>query len=107
VLGDERRLSPETELVLFRIAQEALTNVRKHSQATEVVTTVEFGDGMVKVTIRDNGRGFKVPDTPGNLVEVGKLGLTGMFERAELAGGTLKVQSEPGEGTTVVAEIPL
>jgi two-component system sensor histidine kinase DegS len=107
VLGDERRLSPETELALFRIAQEALTNVRKHSQATEVVTTVEFGDGMVKVTIRDNGRGFKVPDTPGNLVEVGKLGLTGMFERAELAGGTLTVQSELGEGTTVVAEIPL
>lgn len=107
VLGDERRLSPETELVLFRIAQEALTNVRKHSQATEVVTTVEFGDGMVKVTIRDNGRGFKVPDTSGKLVEVGKLGLTGMFERAELAGGNLTVQSEPGEGTTVVAEIPL
>ena len=107
VLGDERRLSPETELVLFRIAQEALTNVRKHSQATEVVTTVEFGDGMVKVAIRDNGRGFKVPERPGNLVEVGKLGLTGMFERAELAGGTLAVQSEPGEGTTVVAEIPL
>ncbi len=107
VLGHKRRLSPETDLVLFRIAQEALTNVRKHSQATRVVTTVEFGDGIVRLTISDNGRGFKVPDRPGELVETGKLGLIGMFERAQLLGGTLKVQSQPGQGTTVVAEIPL
>ncbi len=107
VVGDKRRLSPEMELVLFRIAQEALNNVRKHSQATEVVSTVEFGDGVVKLTISDNGRGFKVPDRPGDLVEMGKLGLAGMFERAQLAGGTLTVQSKPGQGTTVLAEIPV
>ncbi len=107
VVGDRRRLSPEMELVLFRIAQEALNNVRKHSQATEVVSTVEFGDGVVKLTISDNGRGFKVPDRPGDLVEMGKLGLAGMFERAQLAGGTLTVQSKPGQGTTVLAEIPV
>ncbi|TKJ29899.1 MAG: hypothetical protein CEE40_06865 [Chloroflexi bacterium B3_Chlor] len=107
VLGDKRRLSPERELVLFRIAQEALTNVRKHSQATRVVTTVEFGDGMVRMTVTDNGLGFKVPDRPSDLVEMGKLGLTGMLERAQLAGGTLVVRSESGQGTTVVVEIPL
>jgi signal transduction histidine kinase len=107
VLGDERRLSPETELVLFRIAQEALNNIRKHSQATKVETKVEFGDGMISITISDNGQGFKVPDRPGHLVSMGKLGLTGMLERAQLAGGTLTVQSTPNEGTTVVAEIPL
>lgn len=107
VQGDQRRLSPEVELVLFRIVQEALTNVRKHSQATEVTTTVEFGDGLVRVTISDNGRGFTLPERPGNLVETGRLGLTGMFERAQLVGGTLTVQSEPGEGTTVIAEIPV
>ncbi len=107
VIGEQRRLSPEAELVLFRIAQEALTNVRKHSQATRVVTKVEFGDGRVKLTVSDNGRGFKVPDRPSDLVETGKLGLTGMLERAHLAGGTLTAHSNPGEGTTVVAEIPV
>jgi signal transduction histidine kinase len=107
VVGDERRLTPETELVLFRIAQEALNNVRKHSAATEVLTRVEFTDGVVRITVSDNGQGFTVPDRPGELVETGKLGLTGMLERAHLAGGTLTVRSKPGEGTTVTAEIPV
>jgi two-component system sensor histidine kinase DegS len=107
VVGEPRRLSPETELVLFRIAQEALTNVRKHSRATRVLITVEFGDGAVRITVSDNGQGFKVPERPGNLVATGKLGLTGMFERAQLAGGTLSVHSTPGLGTTVFAEIPV
>jgi signal transduction histidine kinase len=106
VAGDEHRLPAETELVLFRIAQEALNNVRKHSQGTEVVTSVEFGDGIVRIAISDNGQGFKVPGRLGQLVSVGKLGLTGMYERAQLVGGTLTVQSAPGKGTTVVAQIP-
>jgi signal transduction histidine kinase len=107
VVGNEQRLSPGRELVLFRIVQEALNNVRKHSQATKVETKVEFGDGTVTVAISDNGRGFKVPDRPGDLVNMGKLGLSGMLERAHLAGGTLEVRAKPGEGTTVVAEIPI
>ena len=106
VKGERRRLFPEVELVLFRIAQEALTNVRKHSGATRALTTVEFGDGVVRVIVADNGRGFTVPERTSNLVETGKLGLTGMFERAQLAGGTVSVHSEPGKGTTVLAEIP-
>ena len=107
VVGGQRRLSPEAELVLFRIAQEALTNVRKHAGAAQVVTTVEFCNGTVKLTVQDNGRGFQPPGQARELVEVGKLGLTGMVERAELAGGTLTVHSGPGEGTTVEAEIPV
>ena len=107
VLGERRRLPPETELVLFRIAQEALNNARKHSRASEVVSRVEFADGLIRITISDNGRGFKVPDRPGDLVKMGKLGLTGMCERAQLAGGTLTVRSQPGRGTTVIAEIPV
>jgi len=106
VSGEKRRLSPEVELVLFRITQEALTNVRKHSAATKVLTTVEFGDGVVRIKVSDNGRGFKVPTRTDDLVETGKLGLTGMLERAHLAGGTVEVHSQPGTGTTVVAEIP-
>jgi len=107
ILGHRRRLTPETELVLFRIAQEALNNVRKHSGATEVLTTVEFTNGVVRISVTDNGQGFVVPDRSDLLVESGKLGLTGMLERAHLAGGTLTVRSRPGEGTTVVAEIPV
>jgi two-component system sensor histidine kinase DegS len=106
VIGEKRRLSPEVELVLFRITQEALTNVRKHSGATKVLTTVEFGDSVVRIKVSDNGRGFTVPTKTDDLVETGKLGLTGMLERAHLAGGTVEVRSEPGAGTTVVAEIP-
>ena len=107
ILGHRRRLTPETELVLFRIAQEALNNVRKHSGATDVLTTVEFTNGVVRISVTDNGQGFVVPDRSDLLVESGKLGLTGMLERAHLAGGTLTVRSRPGEGTTVVAEIPV
>jgi two-component system sensor histidine kinase DegS len=107
VLGKPRRLSPEAELILFRIVQEALTNVRKHAAATEVTTTVEFTNGTVKLSIQDNGRGFQLSGQARELVEAGKLGLTGMVERAELAGGTLAVHSRPGEGTTVAAEIPV
>jgi signal transduction histidine kinase len=106
VIGEKRRLSPEVELVLFRITQEALTNVRKHSGATKVLTTVEFGDGVVRIKVSDNGRGFTVPTRTDDLVETGKLGLTGMLERAHLAGGTVEVHSQPGTGATVVAEIP-
>jgi two-component system sensor histidine kinase DegS len=106
VLGNQRRLSPEEELALFRIAQEALNNVKRHSQASQVVTTVEFSDDRVKLTISDKGKGFELPDRMGDLAERGKLGLLGMHERARLLGGTLTVHSKPGEGTTVVVDMP-
>jgi signal transduction histidine kinase len=106
VVGPQRRLSLETELVLFRIAQEALNNVKRHSKASKVVTTVEFTDGRVRITISDNGRGFELPDRTGDLAATGKLGLIGMRERAQLLGGTLMVRSKPGDGTTVVVDVP-
>ena len=107
VEGDRRRLTPEEELVLLRIAQEALNNVRRHSQASQVVTKVEFGPAKVWMTISDNGRGFAVPERTGDLVAIGKLGLIGMYERAQLLGGALLVQSEPGKGTTVIVDVPV
>lgn len=106
VVGTQRRLPPEVELVLFRIAQEALNNVKKHSTASKVVTTVEFTNGQVRITISDNGRGFELPDRTGDLAATGKLGLIGMQERAQLLGGTLTVRSELGQGTTVVVDVP-
>jgi len=106
VLGDQRRLSPETELALFRIAQEALRNVRRHSQASLAMITVEFDDARTRITISDDGHGFQLPEAVGSLAQMGKLGLIGMQERAQLLGGTLTLQSELNHGTAVVVEVP-
>ena len=105
--GSVHRLPPETELVLFRIAQEALRNVWKHSGASKAWVTVEFGDDKVILSIKDNGKGFELPERIGDLATVGKLGLAGMQERAQLIGGRLTIQSELGKGTTVTAEVPI
>ena len=103
--GDRQRLPPEVELALFRIVQEALNNAKRHSQASRVVTTVEFGEGRVRITVDDNGQGFELPDRTGDLAATGKLGLIGMHERARLLDGTLLIESEPGRGTTVIADV--
>lgn len=107
VLGSERRFSPEVELVLFRVAQEALRNVWKHSRASRAWLTVEFGDGKTTLAVTDDGEGFEVPRNTAELANVGKLGLAGMEERAHLVGGKLTLESEPGKGTTVTVEVPL
>ena len=107
VYGDRRRLPPEAELALFRVVQEALSNVRRHSQASRVVTVVEFGEGRVRITVKDNGQGVELPGTTGDLAGTGKLGLIGMHERARLLDGTLTVRSEPGKGTTVTVDVPV
>lgn len=106
VVGERRRLSLETGLVLFRIIQEALNNVKKHSQASEVVTTVEFADDAVLITVSDSGKGFELPSRTSDLAAAGKLGLIGMRERAQLIGGSLTVRSKPGQGTIVTAKVP-
>jgi signal transduction histidine kinase len=107
VHGDRRRLPPEAELALFRIVQEALSNVRRHSQASRVVTVVEFGEGGVRITVDDNGQGFELPGRTGDLATTGRLGLIGMHERARLLDGTLTVRSEPGGGTIVTVDVPV
>ncbi len=104
--GISRRFSPEVELVLFRIAQEALRNVWRHSQATGAEVTVEFGERKIRITVNDNGKGFDLPDATGDLVKQGRLGLAGMQERIQLVGGSLRIESKPGKGTTVVIEAP-
>ncbi|NQT48035.1 MAG: PAS domain S-box protein [Chloroflexi bacterium] len=105
VVGPPRRVSPPTELALFRIAQEALNNVRKHSEATEVVVRVEFDPEKVKLSVSDNGKGLEIPKTMSDLARLGKLGMLGMQERARLVNGTCSVRSEPDRGTTVTVEV--
>jgi signal transduction histidine kinase len=107
VSGSPYRLSPEEELVLFRIAQESLNNVRRHAGAQEARVLVSFNRDSVQMVIQDDGRGFDAPSKFVNLVASGKLGLIGMHERARILGGTLRIESEPGEGTSVVVEAPV
>jgi len=105
--GSERRLPIEVEVILFRIAQEALSNVRRHSKATSAEVRVEFEDSKARITVKDDGKGFAMPETMGNMVKEGRLGLVGMQERIQLLNGSLKIQSEPGKGTTVIVEAPI
>jgi len=106
VLGEERRFLPEVELLLFRIVQEALSNIRRHAQASEAQIVIDFTEDRVKLTITDNGRGFELSGGVGDFPRSGKLGLAGMQERARLLGGTLEVESTPGKGTTLIVEVP-
>ena len=95
------RLPTEVETALYRIVQEALTNVVKHAQATAVSIVLAPKTGAVTALIEDDGRGF-TPDGSGE-----GLGLLGMGERLALLGGRLKIESRPGAGTAIVAEVPL
>jgi len=103
--GTIRRFPPDAELALFRIAQEALNNVVKHTRATKAAVRVNFSPTKVKLTITDNGQGFEFHEVMNNLAYSGKLGLMGMQERARLLGSTLDVQSQLGKGTTVALEV--
>jgi PAS domain S-box-containing protein len=107
IVGKEQRLLPEMELILFRVVQEALTNAGKHAQATAAEVNLEFTDSQVAVTIRDNGKGFQMPETVGDLSHSGKLGLVGMYERVSLLNGTLEIQTQAGQGTAVKVSAPL
>lgn len=93
----------ELRVILFRIASEALANVRKHAEATHVDVLVEHRHEGVRLRIRDDGRGFPPERATGR---PGHLGLEVMRERAELTGGRLRVETAPGEGTTVECWIP-
>jgi signal transduction histidine kinase len=104
-LGPDR-LPGEIETVLYRIAQEALTNVRKHADTPRATVTLCRHSGRVELEVVDRGAGFKsapaADDRPGH-----HIGLVGMRERAALVGGTCVIESEPGLGTRVVVTIPL
>ncbi len=106
VTGEIRRLQPEEELVLFRIVQEALSNVRRHSKASHALAQIRFRPNSVWVMVQDDGVGFDAPAQMDDLVSTGKLGLIGMHERARMLGGTLVVRSDPDEGTVIVVEVP-
>jgi signal transduction histidine kinase len=101
------RISPAAELQLLRIVQEALANVRKHAEASCVAVQVTVRPDAVEMVITDNGRGFRdVEDGRRGGPGGPHFGLTTMRERAESIGGSLHVDSTPGEGTRVVVSVP-
>ena len=102
----ERALPPETQILLFRIAQEALNNIRKHARASSVIIKLEGGEGNIKLTVIDDGQGFATPDKIEGMVSAGRLGLMGMGERAKLLNGTLRIKSAPGKGTEITVTLP-
>jgi PAS domain S-box-containing protein len=107
VTGTEHTLPAEVQLLLFRIAQEAISNVRRHAEATAVDIVLDFGATATTMTVRDNGHGFVVPPRIEELASGGHLGIMGMAERAKLLNGSLEVHSVPGKGTEVVTAVPL
>jgi signal transduction histidine kinase len=109
VTGSPRPLPLEVEATLFRVAQEALTNVRKHARANRAALTLSYMHDRIALDARDDGTGFDpgiIGEAPSSTHE-GGFGLGTMRERVERLGGTLSIESAPGEGTTLAIELPL
>ncbi len=104
---DGMRLRPQVETALYRIVQEALTNVARHAQAETVSVLLERKANRLVVIVEDDGKGFDVERLLRSGSPEEKLGLFGMRERASLIGGELTIESSPGAGTTVFVEVPL
>jgi two-component system, NarL family, sensor histidine kinase DegS len=103
--GVIRRFSSDMEIALFRITQEALRNVWKHSQATDCFVAIHFAPHEIKLKITDNGQGFDLPEDQNELASKGKLGLIGMRERTTLVGGQFSLISHHEKGTTIIIEM--
>jgi signal transduction histidine kinase len=103
VQGTPYRAEELVETVLFRIAQEALTNIQRHAQASHAQLRLRYEVEEINLIIRDEGRGF---DPDQGFVPPHGWGLAGMRERAESVGGYFKIESQPGRGTTVIVQVP-
>lgn len=100
-------LAPEDELVLYRAAQEAVNNCLRHARPGSIRIELGAQDSTVEICVRDDGLGFEVPARFDSLAADGHLGLAGLQERVQRAGGRLSVRSAPGQGTAVEATLPL
>ncbi len=105
--GAEPVLEEEVKLGFFRIAQEALNNVRKHAKASLATITLTFQENRLDMLVSDNGNGFDVKEAAARAGGKGSLGLMSMRERANLIGASLNIESKPGRGTNIRVEVPL
>ena len=104
--GIERRMNPNHELALYRMAQEALNNVARHAHASKASLVIIFTPEDVTLQITDNGMGFEVPKSPAEFAPAGHFGLLGLYERAELLGARLEIYSSSSEGTRITVMLP-
>jgi signal transduction histidine kinase len=102
-----QRLDPGVETACFRIAQEAMTNVLRHAGATRVRVELRVDDGTLELLVEDDGKGFNVPAAQARAAGGASLGLLGMEERADLAGGRIELHSALGSGTRIRARFPI
>ncbi|MBI4289395.1 MAG: GAF domain-containing sensor histidine kinase [Chloroflexi bacterium] len=107
ITGKEQPLPPNTQVAIYRIVQESLSNVRKHAEAKDVTVILDHRDSRLALTVKDNGRGFDVSRTLASGESDGTLGLVGIKERAEALAGSFDISSRPGAGTTVSVVLPL
>jgi len=105
--GRERRLKSEVELALYRITQEALNNINRHAKATRASVELIFEPEKISLIIRDNGRGFKAPESPAEFAPAGHYGFLGIHEKAEQIGANFDVDSAPRHGTEIKVSLPL
>jgi signal transduction histidine kinase len=105
--GTPVRLSSSVEIAVYRTVQEALTNIRKHANATKVNLRLQFKADKLSVEIRDNGNGFDLSHTLDSAISVGHMGLLGMKQRAETLGGDIIIKTREGTGTTIIMNFPI
>jgi signal transduction histidine kinase len=103
VQSDIKISNPEVTTAVYRVFQESLTNVARHSRATEVSVSLSHEDDLMTLVVTDNGRGI----TPEEQYQTESLGLLGMQERVEYLGGRFRIEGQPGEGTTVKTHFPV
>ena len=103
----DQRLDPGVESVLYRVLQEAITNVARHAEASHVAVILDVRDREVQLVIEDDGRGFVPDGASATARPTGSLGLLGIRERLSQIGGTLEIESAPGRGTTLFIRVPL
>jgi len=105
VIGKVRKLSSVAEVTIYRIIQEALSNIRQHSEATEATVTLQYFLTFVRLKVQDNGRGFSIPEALGQYAMENKFGLVGIRERARLLDGSFIIRSNDGHGTLLTIQV--
>jgi signal transduction histidine kinase len=106
VRGDSQGIAPDVELAIYRIAQEAINNVRRHAQAHQVEVQLDMSSESIHLLIKDDGQGFRMASSPSELAQQGSFGLMGIQERVELLGGRMDIHSEAGQGTRLEVWLP-
>jgi signal transduction histidine kinase len=106
-VGTQTRLQPGVEITVYRAVQEALTNIRKHAEASKINLNLQYEEDKLLVKVSDNGKGFDLAHTMDNAISVGNVGLLGMKQRVEMLGGKIDIRTKTGGGTIITMNFPI